>query len=157
MTQAAQVIEKEVLIATMINLYDADLDIYPFRDTMLLANTLDQYKIFWGHVPDDVELPYITLTRIMGGRGQGTDTTQKHTDSIWKIVVHSSDRSRVEEFANLINRLQNTCPDVSAFEGAEASTTLQETMPVDERYQVQNQPFFIIGGLYRIMLFLGEN
>lgn len=155
---AAQVIEKDVLIDTLVLLEDPnDPGVFPIQEFFLLDGTVDQYKIFWEHVQDDVELPYIVVSHIMGGRYQGTDVSQSYSDTVWKIAVHTADMQAATEYANALSLLQNACPVCTRYTGVSAVTTIQETMPVFDRYQVQNVPQFIVGGLYRLRLNLGDH
>lgn len=156
--KAAQVIEKDVIIATLIGLEDPDnLGHYPFREAFIMNGTTDQYKIFWEHVQDDVDLPYVVISHMMGGRGMGKATNQSYTDTIYKIVVHTGDMANANTYANMVALLQDQCPVTTDYTGVSATTTFQETMPVFDRYQVQNTPLFVVGGLYRLMLNLGDN
>lgn len=155
---ASQVIEKDVLIATMLAQEDPDNPgTYPFKDTFLMAGTANQYKIFWEHVQDDVELPYVVVSHIMGGRALGTTTSQSYSDTVWKIAVHSGDMSKAGTYSNIVALLQDSCPVTVGHAGVTPVNTIQETMPVFDRYQIQNVPMFVIGGLYRLMLNLGDN
>ncbi len=154
---AGQVIEKDVLITTMLAYEDPDNPgTFPFkRSEFSLDGTTDQYKYFWEHVQDDVDLPYVVVSHMMGGRKQGTATSQTYSDTVWKIAVHTADMGATEDYANMIALLQDLCPVTTDYTGVSATNTLQETMPVFDRYQVQNAPMFVVGGLYRLMLNLG--
>ncbi len=156
MTLASQAIEKNVLIDTMVAL-ELPATTFPFREYTLLEGTTDQYKIFWEHVPANVKLPYIVVQHIQGGRMQGTATSQSYSDTIWKIVANTANMAQAEAAANLISLLRNVCPDVSRYTDVTPVTTIQETMPVFDRYLVQNVPQFLVGGLYRLRLNLGAN
>lgn len=153
---AAQVVEKDVLIDTLLAI-EEPTSVFPIKDNFLLEGTTDQYKVFWEHVQADIELPYIVVSHIMGGRYQGTRVSQSYSDTVWKVVVHTADMSRASEFANMIALLGDRCPVVTSYTGVSAVTTIQETMPIFDRYQVQNTPQFMVGGLFRLMLNLGEN
>lgn len=156
---AAQVIEKNVLIATILAYEDPDAPgTFPFREAFLLdGSSPPQYKVFWEHVEGDVDLPYLVVSHMMGGRGQGTGISQSYSDTVWKIAVHTADMSSAENYASLVGALQDVCPVTTDYTGVSATNNLQEIMPVFDRYQVQNVPMFVIGGLYRLMLNLGAN
>ena len=156
--KAAQVIEKDVLIDTLLRLEDPDnAGVFPIRDLVLYEGTTDEYKVFWEHVSDSVGLPYIVVAHMMGGRYQGTATAQSYSDTTWKIAFHTSDIQSAEAMANAIALMQDACPVCSRYTGVSPVTTLQEVMPVFDRYQVQNIPQFVVGGLYRLRLNLGDN
>lgn len=156
--KALQVVEKDVIINTLLAIEDPDNPgTFPFQEEFLLDGTTDQYKIFWEHVQDDIELPYVVASHIMGGRKQGTRTSQGYSDTVWKVTIHTADMSRAEDYANMMGMLQDQCPVTTGYTGVSGVTTIQETMPVFDRYQVQNTPLFIIGGLYRLLLNLGAN
>lgn len=153
---ASQVIEKNVLIDTLLAIEEPAAT-FPIKELTLLEGTDDQYKVFWEHVPDNVELPYIVVSHIMGGRYQGTAVSQTYSDTTWKIVVHTADMSRAEEYANAIALIGGECPVVTSYTGVKAVMDIQEVMPVFDRYVVQNVPQFMVGGLYRLYLNLGAN
>lgn len=154
--KAAQVVEKDVLIDTLLAL-ESPATVFPIKVNFLLEGTVNQYKIFWEHVQADLELPYIVVSHIMGGRYLGTRVSQSYSDTTWKVVVHTANMSRAAEYANMIALLGDACPVVTRYTGLSAVTTIQETMPVFDRYVVQNVPQFMVGGLFRLKLNLGEN
>lgn len=152
--KSSQVVEKQVLIDTLLAI-ETPATVFPVRDLVLLAGTTNQYKVFWEHVPDSVELPYIVVSHIMGGRRQGTDTSQTYSDTVWKIVLHTANMAIAEAGANAIGLLQNRCPVVTSYPLVCGVMPIQEVMPVFDRYVVQNVPQFMVGGLYRLYLNLG--
>lgn len=152
---AAQVIEKQVLIDTLLAI-EEPLGVYPVRALVLLSGTTDQYKVFWEHVPDNVELPYIVISHITGGRHTGTSVSQGYSETTWKIVLHTADMTLTETGANVIGLLANRCPVTTSYPTVYPVTTIQEVMPVFDRYAVQNVPQFMVGGLYTLYLNLGE-
>lgn len=153
---SSQIVEKDVLIDTMLAV-ETPPGTFPFRAFLPLQGTPTQHKLFWEHVPDDVEMPYLVVSHIMGGRGQGSASQQAYTDSVWKIVIYTADMSKADDAALLVDLLQNRCPVCTRYAGVTPVTTLQATMPVFDRRQVQNVPIFAVGGLYRIRLNLGAN
>ncbi len=153
---ASQVIEKQVLIDTLLSL-EEPATVFPVKEMFPLIGFPGEYKVFWEHVQDNVKLPYIVISHIMGGRYQGTPTSQSYSDTTWKIVVHTADMKIAEASANVISMLRDKCPVTSSFTGVSAVTTIQEVMPIFDRYQIQNIPQFMIGGLYRLRLNLGNN
>jgi hypothetical protein len=153
---SSQLVEKDVLIDTLIAMQTSP-GVYPLRTFLALEGAPTQYKTFWEHVPDDVEMPYLVVSHIMGGRGQGSRSQQAYTDSVWKVVIYTADMTAAQTVATLVDLLQDACPLCSRYTGVSPVTTLQSTMPVFDRKQVQNVPIFAVGGLYRIRLNLGEN
>lgn len=155
---ALMVIEKDVLVDTLTAAEDPlNPGTYPIRDLFELAGAPGQYKIFWEHVPDDVELPYISLAHMTGGRGQGTTTNQSYSDTMWKVVVHTADMANADTYANAIALIRDACPVCTSHAGVSPVTTIQEVIPLFDRYGVQNVPMFVIGALYRMKLNLGDN
>lgn len=153
---ASQIIEKDVLIDTLLAI-EEPATVFPIKELVELAGSPGEYKVFWEHVIDDVELPYIVVSHMMGGRHQGTTTSQSYSDTIWKVVMHTADMGLVEDGANAISLLRDQCPVCTSHSGVSPVTTIQEIMPVFDRYQVQNVPQLVVGGLYRLQLNLGSN
>lgn len=151
---ASQVIEKNVLINTLLAI-ESPATVFPVRVLFPLPGVAGQYSVFWEHVQDDTVLPYVVVSHMMGGRYQGTSVSQAYSDTTWKIVAHTANMKKAEDYANVISMLGDRCPVVPT--GVSAVTTIQEVMPVFDRYVVQNAPQFMIGGLYRLRLNLGEN
>lgn len=153
---ALQVIEKGVLIDTLLSV-EEPIGTFPIRALVLMAGTANVYKIFWEHAPDSVELPYLVISHMSGGRYEGTDTSQKYSDTSWKIVMHTANMAATESIVNAIGLLQNLCPVCTNFPGVSVVAPLHEKAPIFDRYVVQNVPLFIVGGLYRLRLNLGAN
>lgn len=149
---ALQVIDKDVLIETLVNLTDPDnFMVYPIQD--LVDDGSGNYKIFWEHVNQEEELPYITLTHLMGGRLKDNH----YSDTTWKVVGHTASMNIAQDFANAISLLDHhdtIVPD--QYPGVCGYTYIEEYMPIFDRYQVQNTPLFMVGGLYRLRLNLGD-
>ena len=153
---ALQVIEKDVLIDTLIA-FESPINVFPIRDLVPYPGVPNSYQIFWEHVSDGVDLPYIVVSHMMGGRYQGTAISQSYSDTTWKVVMHTADMTIAERASNAISMLGNRCAVTSRYTGVSGITTIQEVMPVFDRYVVQNIPQFMVGGLYRLRLNLGEN
>lgn len=154
--QALQTIEATIWKDTLINLVEdpeAVTPVYPIRELVPLVGVADEYKVYWEHVDDVNDLPYITTHHISGGRLKNPT----YSDTIWKIVGHTADIETAEALANAISLLTTTDVNVEAFAGAICPYNwVEEIMPIFDRYQTQNVPQFVVGGLYRLRLNLGD-
>lgn len=141
-----QVIDVEILTETLKSI--------PAIVTLVDWN--GQAKIFWEHVPQDVPLPYIVMTQMMGGDDNSAQS--KATDTCWKIVAHTGDMSATKSFANGIYKLAGLLPVVPTALASVAIgyTTIEEESPVFDRFPVQNIPVFVVGGIYRLRLSILE-
>lgn len=142
---ALQVIEAQIWRDSLIAI--ADVRALTDLDGQMPA----AYKVFWEHVRDDVPLPYISSNHIVGGKLKD----HRYSDTTWKIVGHTGDMDTATALANAIAQLDKTDPVTTAFPGVCGVIYIEETMPIFDRYQVQNVPLFVVGGLYRMRLFLG--
>lgn len=136
---ALQIIDRDVLIATLASI----------PEVVDLVDT----SIFWEHADSDEALPYIMLTHIMGRR----DLDNSYSDTTWKIVGVTVDPEEAEALANAISKLDHLDPITSAFTGVCGYIYIEETLPVFDRFQIQNTPVMMVGGMYRLRLNLGEN
>lgn len=136
---ALQVIDKDVLVDSLASI----------PDVVTLVGT----KIFWEHADADEELPYIVLTHIMGRR----DLDNSYSDTTWKIVGVTASMVTAEALANAIGQLDHLDPVTTAYVGVCGYIYIEETLPIFDRYQLQNNPLFQVGGMYRLRLNLGEN
>lgn len=143
------------------------IDSQVFRDTLVTIPEVTalfewtqvpgQYKIFWEHVDDPFPLPYISLNHMIGGRLEGTEISNQYSDTIWRVVAHTANNKQAIAMANAISKLNKMAPVCTAFPGMCGITTIHEKMPIFDRYQVQNAPLFMVGGMYRLRLNLGDN
>lgn len=136
---ALQVIDKEVFAATLASLTE--------------VTDIVSTRIFWEHVDEDEILPYIVLTHIMGRR----DLNNAYSDTTWKIVGVTADMVEAEALANAISKLDHLDPVTSAFTGVCGYIYIEETLPIFDRFQIQNTPVLMVGGMYRLRLNLGAN
>lgn len=161
MTTSIQVIDSQVLRDTLLSIVNDPLAIplvYPIRNLVpLVGSSPLQYKIFWEHVPTDIALPYIVLSHLVGGRKEGTDVSNKYSDTLWKVVGHTANMETALAFANAISKLDRMCPVTTGFTGVSAVAVITEKLPIFDRYQIQNAPQFMVGGMYRLRLNLGAN
>lgn len=134
-----------------------------FRETLLTISGLPallglwngQTKIFWEHVDEDVPLPYIVTSYMMGGEDNSAQS--RASDITMKVVAHTANMAEVPDLMNAISGLQNLLPVCTTFSSiAIPYTTIEEEMPVFDRYTVQNNPLFVVGGLYRLRLSIEE-
>lgn len=130
------------------------------RDTLLsipavaalveLEGAPGEYKIFWLHVEPDIALPYIVMTHLSGGWEH--KTTNRASDSIWKIVGVTSNMDTAEAMGNAIGELDGMLPVVTGVADIVTRTDLEEILPLSERKPTENTPNFAIGGYYRLCL-----
>ena len=143
---ALQVIDKNVLTDTLLSLS-------AITDLVGDGQTPIAYKIYWEHVPQETELPYITLHHIMGGR----DKNKAYSDTTWKIVGHTANIITAQSLANAISQLDHLDPVTTAYPDVCGFIYIEEYMPIFDRYQVANTPLIMVGGLYRLRLNLVSN
>jgi hypothetical protein len=136
---ALQIIDRDVLTDSLASLPD--------------VVTLVEDRIFWEHVDADQPLPYIVISHIMGKR----DTFVEYSDTTWKVVGVTTDIETAELLALAISQLDRLDPVTTAYVGVCGYIYIEETLPVFDRYQLQNTPLFQVGGLYRLRLNLGDN
>jgi hypothetical protein len=60
------------------------------------------------------------------------------------------------DLANAISLLHDRAPVTTAYPEVCDVTEISEIMPIFDRYQVQNIPLFVVGGLYRSRMYIGE-
>lgn len=114
-----------------------------------------QYKVFWEHVDSDVPLPYIVITHMLGGEDNSAHS--RAADMTFKVVAHSGNMNSVPDLMNAINGLHNMQPVCTTYSAiAIGYTTIEEELPIFDRYTVQNNPLFMVGGLYRLRLSIEE-
>lgn len=147
---ALQVIEKDTWEATLLSLMDTT------EKNLIKLNT-GNYKIFWETVEDTIELPYITMHHMMGGRLKNS-TPHQYSDTQWKIVASTANMVTAQALVNAIAKLDKAMPVVPVAYGESCGYTyIEEIMPIFDRYVVQNIPLYIAGGIYRLRLNLGAN
>lgn len=144
---ALQVIDKTVLYDTLVSI----------TEVQALVGAVDvnddpYYKIYWEHVEMNVPLPYIVLTHIMGRR----DKDNSYSRTTWKIVGVTTDLETAEDLANAISKLDHMSAVTSAYSTVCDMRYIEETLPIFDRFQVQNLPIFMVGGMYELMLNLGD-
>lgn len=155
---ALQTIDATVLRSTLLSLNftipgDPPTVVYPVRQLVLIPDSAPPiYKIYWEHADEDTHLPYITTHHIMGGKMRH----RGYSDTTWKVVGHTADMDTAMALADAISMLDKTAPITSAWTGVCGYHYIEESMPVFDRYQGANQPFFVVGGLYRLRLNLGD-
>lgn len=161
MKTSIQLIDSTVLRDTLLSIVNDPLAfplVYPVRNLVkIVGSSPIQYKILWEHVPTDLPLPYIVLSHLVGGRKEGTDVSSTYSDTLWKVVGHTADIRSAEAFAAAISKLDRMCPVTTSFVGMSAIAVISEKLPIFDRYQVQNAPQFMVGGMYRLRLNLGAN
>ncbi len=143
---ALQVIDQKVLFDTLKSISEV-------ATLVSDGGTPPVYNIFWEHVDADQELPYIVMTHIMGRR----DLDNSYSNTTWKIVGVTASITVALAFANAISKLDHITPITTAFTNLCGYTYIEEILPVFDRFQVQNSPVFMVGGMYRLRLNLGNN
>lgn len=121
-----------------------------------------QYKVFWEHVDDFIEMPYIGIYHISGG--EENDTQVKAIDIMMKIVGVTGDIVTAKNLQNAIHLLHRAIPvsttyaesNPSGYEWVEPYATVRLWLPIFDRDVVQQTPVFIAGGIYRFRLMRQE-
>ncbi len=147
-----QVVGAEVLRDTMVSISD-------ITTLVPLAAAPAQFKIFYEHVPDWVEMPYFIIQHIAGGHEQSTPDAEA-MDSYFKIVIQTTEMLTAVTAITALSQLNRLDPVMTSYETGNPDSnpiirsyaTIRETLPIYERYVVQNVPYFRGGGIYRIRL-----
>lgn len=122
-----------------------------------LKNSSDAVKAYWKRVPDNIPLPYLVYTRQNYG-GLSTTPHNRHSDSLWKIVIHTANWEDVGVYADFVSLLDRLLPDVSTAVNVRAPVSyLEEIIPVQDTTQPQNVTIYEVGGIYSLRLDFGSN
>ena len=138
------------------------------RDTMLsipaitafvpLEDDASQYKIFFEHADDNIEMPYFMIQHLAGGFENHTKQTA--CDAHFKIFLTTGDMVVAVSAITALSALHRLAPVMTTYatgnpdgnEVLDSFSTIRETMPLFERKPVQNYVQFLGGGVYRIRL-----
>lgn len=111
-------------------------------------------KTFFEHVDQDVPFPYVIIQHIFGG--DENITKQGSMRATYRVTLHTTDIGDAVAGANLISTaLRGKTPvlvGTSLESNWRAVTTIEENLPIFERYQVQNLPVFYAGADYIVQL-----
>lgn len=123
-----------------------------FRDTLLAEASIVSLvgqKIAWKSVEQNTALPYITMHHISGG--DENCTQERYVDTIWKIIGETADKA---QSLALTNAIYKALADVMPVSHADAAgyTTIEEKLPVNDDYLIQNTRYYAAGGMYRLRL-----
>ena len=138
-----QLIESTILRTTIIALPE-------MQALVELEDTPGQYKVFWEDVDEGIELPFIVISQLAGGWEH--KTPNRASESIWKIVGTTANKATAVLFAEAFGLLDRLAPDTSDFPDVYAYHWLEETLPIYERYTLENVPIIRVGGFFRICL-----
>lgn len=151
-TWSAQVAGMTILREALITLPDV---------TSLVQLTADptKFKIFYEHAKDHIELPYIIMSHIAGGF-ENTTPAQVSADMDFKIVLHSFNMPQSVLGMKAIAGLHRMLPVTILYAQGNPDgntpvapyATIRQRLPIHERRVVQNVPYFMGGGIYRIRL-----
>lgn len=119
-----------------------------------LLNAGGQVKAYRTRVSENIPLPYIVYTRLPYG-GLRNSPHNQDSDSMWRIVVTTSDWEQVDTYADFIGLLHRTDPITSMFAGVSPVSYLEALDEVEATTQPQNTTVFEVGGIYRIRLYFG--
>jgi hypothetical protein len=117
-----------------------------------LVSMTGGYKIFWENVPDTIPLPYITLHHFSGGY----EKDRRYYDGIWEIKGHTGNMVTSDELENAIDCIDNSWPVTTSFTSVCGYDTIDSMLPMFSRYVVKNRELFVVAGLYRLRLNLGD-
>lgn len=109
-------------------------------------------RVFWQHVPEEVEWPFVVFSHVTGGIDH--DAKAQASDTWYKVVGQTANMEQAEALANAIGKLHRKMP-VSPIDGVCGYTWITEMTPVFDRINLQNFSYFVVGGLYRLRLSLG--
>lgn len=128
-----------------------------FRDTLLTIPEIkalvawgDQYKIFWGHVPEQVDMPYIAITYLYG-----SDDLQSYKsraeDVVYSIVGVTADPLVASQLEQAIDKIHKLDPVIN-MDGVCLTNHIWRVSYYYDRSPAQNVTIIQIGGYYRLSL-----
>jgi hypothetical protein len=138
-----QVTEAKILRATLLSIPEV---------VSLVTSPSGIVRVFWQHVPEEVEWPFIVFSHITGGLDH--DAKLQASDTWYKVVGQTANMEQAEALANAIGKLHRINP-VSTISGVCGYTWITEMTPVFDRINLQNFSYFVVGGIYRLRLSLG--
>ena len=110
-------------------------------------------KIFWEDADEKWSQPFI-LNQIITG-GDLNSAQVPYAEMLWRIVVHTPNVATAGSMENAIHKALARKNPVVNFSGVTSAGEIEEVTPVTDRYQVQNVPILVSGGIYRIRLAKG--
>jgi len=84
--------------------------------------------------------------------GWAHETTSRASDSIWKVTGLTASKATAVLLAEAFGEIDRVMPDTSDYGSVEAYHWIEETLPIYERYVVENTPLYRVGGFFRICL-----
>jgi hypothetical protein len=109
-------------------------------------------KIFWEDADEKWQQPFILTQTITGG---DLNSASAYAEMLWRVVIHTPSLATAGAMENAIhNALARQTPVINFSDVCEAGH-IEEVTPVTDRYQVQQKPLFVSGGIYRIRLTKG--
>lgn len=135
---------------------DTLLGITDVTDAFIAFGKTPSLQIFFERVPDYATMPYIVISYISGGYPNRTQV--EDVDINMKVLAVTSKVETHRQLLNAISQLQRRSPDVSRFavgnpDGypvVSAISTIRHRTPIDESYIIQNVPYFMAGGIFRL-------
>lgn len=122
-----------------------------------LKNSSNQVKAYWKRVPDNIPLPYVVYSRMPYG-GLSRSPHNRHSDSLWRIVVNTANWDDVDTYATFIGLLERLDPVITTATNVIAPVSyMEETLPVNDTTTPQNNTIFEVGGIYSLRLYFGSN
>lgn len=140
-----QNLTRQVLIDTMVANFTVD------ELALITENTAP--KIFWEGVGEEWDQPYIVLQIITGGDLNSGQVA--YAEMLWRVVIHTPSLATAGTMENAIHKALARKNPVINFSGVSSAGEIEEVTPVTDRYQVQNVPLYVSGGIYRIRLAKG--
>lgn len=110
------------------------------------------YKVFWENVPDTIEPPYITLHHFSGGY----ERDRRYYNGIWEIKGHTANLATADALEAAIDSIDYSWPVATTFPQICGYDTIDNMLPMFNRYVVKNNTLYVVAGLYRLRLNLGE-
>lgn len=140
-TNSWQYLGSTILRDTLI----ANLD----EQALITITEKDVIKIFWEGADESWEQPFIIIELLSGGDLNSSRVA--YAEMLWRVVCHSPELATAGQLEDAIYKSLSGEDPVVNFTDI-TSTKIEEIAPVTDRYQVQNVPLFISGGVYQIRL-----
>lgn len=140
-TNSWQYLGSTILRDTLI----ANLD----EQALITVTENDVIKVFWEGADETWEQPFIIIELLSGG-----DLNSSHVayaEMLWRVVCHTNSLATAGQLEDAIYKALSREEPVVNFTDI-TSTKIEELTPITDRYQVQNVPLFISGGVYQIRL-----
>jgi len=111
------------------------------------------YKIAWEGADESWSQPYLVTQIITGGDLNSAQVP--YAEMLWRVVVHTPSLAIAGQMENAIHKALARATATVNFSGVTQAGEIEEVTPVTDRYQVQNVPLYVSGGIYRLRLAKG--